>query len=222
MNTRRVLITGASRGLGEAMAHAFAQSGARLLTPTRAELDLCSSSSVADFLQRHGEGVDVLINNAGINTIRELDELNDKEWAEMVQINLTAPMQLLQGCAAGMKARGWGRVLNVSSILALVAREGRISYSSVKAGLDGLTRGAALELAPHGVLVNSIAPGYIETQLTRQNNPPELLAQIEAAIPLRRLGQPSEIAACALWLCGETNTYLTGQTIVVDGGWTLR
>ena len=129
---------------------------------------------------------------------------------------------LLQGVAPGMKARGWGRVVNISSIFGVVTKERRGAYSAVKAGLNGLTRTAAVELAPFGVLVNSVCPGYVATDLTRQNNSPADLEKIAATIPAGRLAEPEEIARFVAWLCGEANTYLTGQTILVDGGFTCR
>ena len=121
-----------------------------------------------------------------------------------------------------MKARGWGRVLNISSIFSLVTKERRLTYSTVKAGLNGMTRSLALELAPYNVLVNSLCPGYVETALTRANNAPEEIAAIARSIPVGRLAQPEEIARVAAFLCSEENTYLTGQTLAVDGGFLLR
>jgi 3-oxoacyl-[acyl-carrier protein] reductase len=140
----------------------------------------------------------------------------------MMQVNLTAPALLAQGLVGGMRARRWGRIVNVSSVFSQVTKEKRAAYSSSKAGLNGLTRTLAVELGPDNILVNSIAPGYVDTELTKRNNPPQDLAAIARTIPLRRLAQTDEIARCAAFLCSEDNTYLTGQTIVVDGGFTCQ
>jgi 3-oxoacyl-[acyl-carrier protein] reductase len=160
----------------------------------------------------------VLVNNAGINPIEALGEISAENWAQTIQVNLTAPFLLIQGLAPGMTARGWGRVVNISSIWAAVSKAKRASYSAAKTGLIGLTRTSAIELAPHGVLVNAVCPGFVETELTRANNPPEALEVIRKTIPLGRLAQPEEIARFVAFLCSEQNTYLTGQSIVIDGG----
>jgi 3-oxoacyl-[acyl-carrier protein] reductase len=139
-------------------------------------------------------------------------------FEEMQRVNLTAAMRLIQCFAPGMARRGWGRVLSMSSILGLRARQRRAAYSITKAGLEALTRSVAVEFGPMGVLANSLAPGFVDTDLTSQNNPPEVIAEIAARIPLGRLAKPAEIAKVAAFLVSDENTYLTGQTIVVDGG----
>jgi NAD(P)-dependent dehydrogenase (short-subunit alcohol dehydrogenase family) len=123
--------------------------------------------------------------------------------------------------APGMRARKWGRIVNISSVLSLVTREGRMAYASTKSGLNGLSRACALELAPDGILVNAICPGYVETEMTHRNNGPAELKAIAATIPMRRLAQPEEIAKMVAFLCSEENTYCTGQALTVDGGFTL-
>jgi 3-oxoacyl-[acyl-carrier protein] reductase len=216
---RVALVTGASRGIGAAIAARLESDGVRVLTPSRAELDLEQRENIARFLASGAASkVDILINNAGINDIRPLEEIDDATWDRMVQVNLRAPLALLQGVASGMKARGWGRVVNIGSLFGQVTREGRGSYSAVKAGLSGLTRTAAVELAPYGVLVNAVCPGYVETALTRKNNTPEALERIRQSIPLGRLAEPRDIADCVAFLASEQNRYLTGQSVLVDGG----
>lgn len=222
MPQRTALVTGAARGIGAAIADALRAQDVRVLDAGRVSLDLSDSASIAAWLGEHGGGVDILVNNAGINVLNAVEAITPADWSEMVQVDLTAPLQLLQGVAPGMKARGWGRVVNISSIFGVVTKERRGAYSVVKAGLNGLTRTAAVELAPFGVLVNSVCPGYVATDLTRQNNSPADIEKIEATIPAGRLAEPAEIARFVAWLCGEANTYLTGQTILVDGGFTCR
>jgi NAD(P)-dependent dehydrogenase (short-subunit alcohol dehydrogenase family) len=218
---RTVLITGGSRGIGAAIAKNSSARGCRVLAPTRAELDLADTASIEAFLARNRDApVDVLINNAGINFLRGLGELEAATWQGMLQTNLTAALRLTQGFAPGMAARGWGRILNLSTIFSVVTKERRAAYSMTKAALNALTRSAAVEYGGGGVLVNALAPGYVDTALTRQNNSPEALQAIAAAIPLRRLASPEELAQVAAFLVSEQNTYLTGQVIVVDGGFT--
>lgn len=222
MQPHRALVTGASRGIGAATAQALREQGVDVLTPTRQELNLDDPASIQTYVQAQGGQIDILVNNAGINVLDALEDIAPDNWQRMVQVNLTAPLLLIQGLTGGMKARNWGRIVNLSSIFGVVTKERRGAYSAVKAGLNGLTRTAAVELAPHGVLVNSICPGYVETELTRANNSPEELQKIAATIPLNRLAAPEEIARMIALLCSDANTYLTGQTLIVDGGFTCR
>jgi 3-oxoacyl-[acyl-carrier protein] reductase len=222
MSTNRtVLLTGGSRGIGAAIAAELAARGHRVVAPTRTELDLGHPASIDAFLSRHRElPVAILVNNAGINFLRGVSELDTETWQAMLQTNLTAALRLIQAYAPGMSARGWGRILNISTIFSLVTRERRAAYSMTKAALNALTRSTAVEFGPGGVLANALAPGYVDTALTRQNNSPETIAAFTAAIPLRRMAQPGELAKTAAFLVSEDNTYITGQTVVVDGGFT--
>jgi 3-oxoacyl-[acyl-carrier protein] reductase len=217
----RALVTGGSRGLGAAIARELERRGMEVLAPPRAQLDLADPASIESFIRAHASArIDVLVNNAGINHIRPLEKLAPAEWQQMLQVNLTAALALTQGFTPGMRAQRWGRIVNVSSIFSLVARSSRAAYAATKAGLNGLTRTCAVELAPDNILVNAICPGYVETEMTRRNNPPEELEKIKATIPLGRLAQPEEIAHVAGFLCSEENSYCTGQMIVADGGFT--
>lgn len=220
---RTALVTGASRGIGAAIATALSESGVDVVAPGRDVLDLEDPASIARYASSPGASeVDILVNCAGVNILADLDAITEPGWARMLQINLTAPRALIQTVAPGMRARRWGRVVNISSIYALVTRERRATYSSTKAGLVGLTRAAAIELAPFGILVNAVCPGFVETALTRQNNSADELAQIAQSIPVGRLAQPEEIASVVAFLCSEENRYITGQAIVADGGFTCR
>jgi 3-oxoacyl-[acyl-carrier protein] reductase len=218
---RRALVTGGSRGIGAAIVQALQDDGVEVVAPLRGEMDLSDTASIQGYLAG-GPAFDILVNNAGINVLNEMGKIESDDWARMIQVNLTAPLELIQGVSPGMRERGWGRIVNVSSIFSLVTREWRGAYSAVKSGLNVLTRTAAVELAPYGVTVNAVCPGYVETDLTRKNNTPEQIAQIAQTIPARRLAQPAEIARLVAFLCGEENTYLTGQTVVADGGFTCR
>lgn len=223
MSARTVLITGGARGIGAAIREELSARGDHVIAPKRAEMDLGDQGSIDLWLASAGQlQVDILINNAGINVLNPITALDPKSWEAMLQTNLTAAMRLIQAFAPGMQARGWGRILNISTIFSLVTKERRAAYSMTKSALNALTRSAAVELGPDGVLVNALAPGYVDTDLTRQNNPPEAIAAITATIPLRRMAQPAELAKTAAFLVSEENTYLTGQTVVADGGFTCQ
>ncbi len=220
---RKALVTGAARGIGRAIAETLRGAGMEVLAPSRADLDLLDPASIDRFIKDHrGAGVSVLVNNAGINPIEALGEISAENWARTIQVNLTAPFRLIQGFAPGMAEGGWGRVVNISSIWAVVSKEKRAAYSSAKSALAGLTRTSAVELATGGILVNAVCPGFVETELTRANNPPEAIEAILRSIPLGRLAQPEEVGRLVAFLCSEQNTYITGQSIVIDGGFVSK
>lgn len=222
MKGRTALVTGASRGIGAAIAERLREEGARILAPTRAEMDLSSDASVDAFLGRLTEHVDILVNNAGINILGGITEVQDRDLLGTLQINLVTPLRLARGIAAGMSERRYGRIVNVSSIWSVVSRSRRVAYTVSKAGLDGLTRALAVELAPYNVLVNSVAPGYVDTELTRKNNTSQEMDAIRRSVPLGRLIDPAEIAEAVAFLCSSRNRCITGQTVVADGGYTCR
>lgn len=220
MKGRVALITGASRGIGKAISEVLHAEGAVLLTPSRSELDLASNSSIDTYLAKIGTRVDILVNNAGVNVLASVQEYSDSDWSSMLQVNLTAQMRLMRGLVPGMKERGYGRIVNISSVWGLVSKPKRFPYSVSKAGVNGMTRAAAVELAPFGILVNAVAPGFVDTELTRKNNSASEISAIEQLIPARRLAMPAEIAAVVSFLASSKNTYITGQTIAADGGYT--
>jgi NAD(P)-dependent dehydrogenase (short-subunit alcohol dehydrogenase family) len=220
-NQRTVFLTGGARGIGAAIREELLMAGYTVISPSREELDLASKDSVEAYLRDHSDiAVDVLINNAGMNVPEKISKISWDTWNKTLQINLGSAVRLIQFLAPGMSSRGYGRILNTSSILGLVTKEGRAAYSMTKAALNAFTRSAALEFGADGVLVNSLAPGYVDTELTRKNNSPEALASIIRSIPLGRMADPKELARVASFLVSDQNTYLTGQTIVVDGGFT--
>jgi 3-oxoacyl-[acyl-carrier protein] reductase len=220
-NQRIVFLTGGARGIGAAIRQELVTAGYTVISPSREELDLASKDSVEAYLRKHADLVaDVLINNAGMNVPEKISKITWDTWGKTLQTNLASAVRLIQFLAPAMSSRGYGRILNTSSILGIVTKEGRAAYSMTKAALNALTRSAALEFGAGGVLVNSLAPGYVDTELTRQNNSPEALTSIIRSIPLGRMADPKELAKIACFLVSDQNTYLTGQTIVVDGGFT--
>lgn len=220
---KTAFITGASRGIGSAIFCELQKRNYQILAPSRSEVDLSSEESLLNYLSsiKHKE-VDVLINNAAINIPQEIVSVSLEDWAHVSQINIRAALLLTQCFAPGMATRGFGRILNISSILGSVAKYGRVAYSMTKAALDALTRSTALEFGNKGVIANSLAPGYVDTDLTRTNNNTNDIVRIEQSIPLQRMARVEELAKAALFLVSGENTYITGQTIVADGGLTCH
>lgn len=222
MKGKTALVTGATRGIGLAIAELFKEQGAIVLSPTRDWLDLSSNESIDTYCRELDQSVDILVNNAGINPLGSGVEFSDADLAAAMQVNLLAPMRLTRALAPGMVARGYGRIVNISSIWGGVSKPRRFVYSTTKAGINGMTRALAVELAPSGVLVNAVAPGYVNTALTRQNNSEEALRAIAGTIPVGRLADPEEIAELVAFLCSVRNSYIAGQTIFADGGFTCQ
>jgi len=238
-----VLITGATRGIGAALADAFEASGATLLltgtdqaqcrdlTAAAASdgrdrrymaVDFNAPASFEEFLKEI-EGLarlDVCVNNAGINRINALADVTEADLDAMFAIDLRAPILVAKAATAVMGRAGYGRVVNVGSVWNTVSKPKRSTYSAMKAGIHGLTIGAAVELAPQGILVNTVSPGFVMTDLTKQNNSDAEIAVMAKQVPLGRLAEPDEIASTILFLASNANTYVTGQNLVVDGGFT--
>src|SRR3972149_3787415 len=229
---KKVFITGASRGIGRAIAQAFRDDGALVIgtrTGRNSETDgVCQEWVAADFSDveqiracaqwvRHTEP-DVLVNNAGINKIAPFVEITPDDFLSIQQVNVFAPFLLCQAAIPAMKRKGWGRIVNVSSIWGKTSREHRASYSASKFALDGMTLALAAEHSADGILANCVAPGIIDTELTRRVLGDEGIRQIVATIPARPPGTGEEVARLVVWLSSPENTYVTGQNFAIDGG----
>jgi len=243
LSGRTALITGASKGLGKAMAVSFASNGADLMICSRHADELASVADeirettgrrveyvTADLSDRahvallvnatrdHFDSIDILVNNAGSNHPQMIDEIEDEAWDEIVQLNLSSCMALSRALVPGMKQRGWGRVIYISSIMAMAAAPARSVYSATKAGLIGMARAQALELGGSGITVNCIAPGPFLTDLPAAKLTEEQRQLIGQRTALKRWGQTKELVGPALLLASDAGSYMTGSVIVVDGG----
>jgi NAD(P)-dependent dehydrogenase (short-subunit alcohol dehydrogenase family) len=246
LTNRNALVTGGSKGLGIAMARGLAQAGADVaicsrhadeLEKARAAIaesgrrveaivaDMTNRADVkrlADEATRRLGKIDILVNNAGTNIPQATDAITDETWDHLIELNLTSVMALTRALVPGMKERKWGRVIHISSMMATISKEKRDTYSATKAALIGMARASALELGPYNVTVNCIAPGPFLTEL-----PASLLSQAERdewsrITALNRWGRPDELVGPLLLLASDAGSYITGQSILVDGGYTIR
>lgn len=222
MNKKTVFITGAGRGIGEAIYKKLKTENFKIIAPSREELDLNDNVSIYQYIETHKNlKIDILINNAGINLPSWIDELSDDNINKHMQINLISPIKLIRTFVPYMKKNKWGRIINISSIFGIVARGKQTMYSATKHAINGVTKALALELGPNNILVNSVCPGFTNTDLVKQN-PPEKNALIAKDIPQGRFAEPKEIAELVSFLISDKNTYINGQCLVIDGGFTCR
>ena len=221
MTEKTALITGSTGGIGKYLVSSLKED-VTVVSPTRKELDLSSNSSINNYISSLDIPIDIIVNCAGIHKAGNCEDLTEYDFQNVLQINLIAPFQIISGLAKGMKERKYGRILNISSIWSVIAKEKRSIYSASKSGLDGLTRTLALELAPFNILVNSIAPGYVDTKMIQLYNSEKELEKIKKIIPLGRFAKPTEIGDLVKFLCSEKNSYITGQVIPIDGGYLIR
>jgi len=216
-----VFITGSTRGIGKAIAEKYSSEGWEVISPDRKEMDLSNIHSINQFFSVFNTPINAVINNAGINPIKHITNLDFNDIIETTNVNYMAPLLILKYMhPLLLEAPDVRRVVNISSIWSYVSKPGRSIYSMSKTALFGLTRTAALEWAKDNILVNSVAPGYTNTELTKINNSPEDIINIQNKIPLGRLAEPSEIAETVFFLGSRNNSYITGQTILADGGFT--
>lgn len=219
---KTVFLTGASRGIGRSIYKTLKKEGYIIIAPTRKELDLRNLESVKRYLNKNKDlKIDIIINNAGINYPQWVEELDDTNIEDTINVNLIAPIQLIRNFVQNMIKNKWGRIINISSIFGLVARGKQVPYVATKHALNGVTKTLALELARHNILVNSVCPGFVATDLVLQN-PKKKIKMLIEEIPLGRLAQPQEIAELVSFLISPRNSYITGSRIVIDGGFICR
>jgi NAD(P)-dependent dehydrogenase (short-subunit alcohol dehydrogenase family) len=248
LDGRRALITGGAKGLGQVIATALAQAGADVAIASRTlsecqsaadeiatstgrkalafSVDVTKSDDIARLASEVESSlgpVDVLVNNAGINVRGAAGELAETDWDAVIAINLKGPFLCASAFGPSMAKRGWGRIINMGSILSVIALPGRAPYASAKAGVLNLTKVLALEWATKGVTVNAICPGPFATDMNKQllDDPVKYKAFVEK-IPMGRWGDLHEIAGAAVFLASDAASYVTGSALFVDGGWTAQ
>jgi NAD(P)-dependent dehydrogenase (short-subunit alcohol dehydrogenase family) len=240
LHNRTALVTGGTHGIGRAIVERFLVEGARVATIAREApddlplevrflpFDLAYASSLPELVAAVESAVgplDILVNNAGIWRETPALKLEPADWHQVIAANLTAPVLLATLVARGMADRGYGRIVNVTSIHGRFAAESALAYAAAKAGLEQATRNLAVDLASHAILVNAVAPGFISTRLSvmdgvheRDTDWFQCIYVENARLPLRRHAEPHEVAPSVAWLASEQNTYITGQVLGVDGG----
>ena len=241
LTNKVAIITGASQGIGKGMAETFSKAGAHVACVSRNKDNLksvadslienggaasfytCDVSSldafqntIKEIVENHGS-VDILVNNAGVCKDKLIMRMTEDDWNKVININLNGAFNGIKAVSQIMIKQRAGRIINISSIVGLIGNPGQANYAASKAGLIGLSKSAAKELAPRGITVNAIAPGYIATDMTNQITD-QVKENLITKIPLGRIGSPSDIAASALFLASDEAGYITGQTLTVDGG----
>lgn len=235
------LVTGASRGIGKAIAEVLGTAGAIVIGTATTEagaqaiserlaaegirgcgmmLNVTNSESVESVVKAITEqfgAVDILVNNAGITKDNLLMRMKEDEWDDVINTNLTSVYRLSKACVRGMTKARWGRIINISSVVGEMGNAGQSNYAATKAGVAGFARALARELGSRNITVNTVAPGFIDTDMTHVL-PEEQKQQLLAQIPLARLGKPEEIAAVVGFLASEAGGYISGETIHVNGG----
>ena len=240
-NGQVVLVTGATRGMGKRFAEDFSALGAELiLTGTKSReiealnrearekglkrtyycVDFRDEGSTAVFLEALGEyeKIDVCVNNAGTNKIEYIDKTDPADFENIMKVNLRAPYLVVREVSRIMKKNRYGRIVNISSIWGVISREKRSMYSTTKFGINGLTVGASNDLAQYNILVNSISPGFIMTELTRKILSEKEMEELALQVPVRRFATPDEVSRVVLFVTSRQNTFMTGQNLIVDGG----
>jgi 3-oxoacyl-[acyl-carrier protein] reductase len=215
-----VLVLGGRGDIGSAIAKRFSDADHEVLVVGRADFDLTSPESIDDWFERPHPPIGILIHSAGLNYPKRFDELNDEEIRECFAANVEGFLQVARWAIPDLAAQQ-GRIVVLSSIFGFLSRVGRLPYAMSKHALVGIVKTLALELADDGVLVNAVSPGYVDTKLTRANNDGATIARLTSAVPMRRLGTPEDVAEVVYFLGSANNRYMTGQDVVVDGGFSI-
>lgn len=237
LSGRTALVTGSTRGIGRGIAQLLSDSGANVAVVGRDKAkaeeaagtlknargfacdvsDAASVTALVEEVEKSFGSVDILVNNAGITRDNLLMRLKDDDWDAVLDANLKAAFVAIRAATRGMMKRRWGRVINIASVVGLIGNKGQANYAASKAGLIGLTKSVAKELASRNILANVVAPGFVETDMTAAMTA-EAREALSKLIPLERLGKPADIAGVVAFLASEHASYITGQVFVVDGG----
>ncbi|MCK4358211.1 MAG: SDR family oxidoreductase [Candidatus Cloacimonetes bacterium] len=242
---KNVLITGGTMGIGAAIVEDFKHAGANLIVTGAEDIEIINKLNDeakrnnnnkikyirVDFTDKLSfnnffmelddyDKIDICINNAGTNKNNPIDEIKLDDYYLLMDVNLHAPFLITRYLSKRMKKANFGRIVNIASIWSVITRSNRAAYSMTKFGIVGLTKTSAVELAPYNVLVNAVSPGFTLTELTKKTLNKEEVKEVSDIIPVKRFAQPSEISKLVLFLASDLNTYITGQNIIIDGGFT--
>lgn len=217
----RALVLGGKGDIGRAVTERFRQVGHEVFAVGRDDFDLTNAKQIADFFESHGSDFDLLIHSGGYNVPKNFEVLTEEEIRISLDSNLFGFLDVVRRCCQRWQTNRYGRIVVLSSLYGFLGRRGRLPYVMSKHALNGAVKTLAIELAAYGVLINSVSPGYIKTRLTYRNNTANDIEKISSSIPMGRMGDPSEIAKVVEFLCSDLNTYINGQDIVVDGGYSI-
>jgi len=217
----RALVLGGKGAIGQAVSDCLTAAGHAVVPVGRQDFDLSDPEQIIKFFQVNKANFDLLVHAGGHNVPKTFDSLTDVEIRYALDANLHGFLDVVRHCIPHWKSNQFGRVVVLSSLYGTLGRSGRLPYVLSKHALNGAVKTLAIELGPSGVLVNSVSPGYIATPLTYRNNSKQDLEKLVAGIPLGRLGAPHEIAKVVEFLCSDLNTYINGQDLVVDGGFSV-
>jgi 3-oxoacyl-[acyl-carrier protein] reductase len=238
LSGRTALVTGSTRGIGRAIAETLAGAGARVAVVGRDEArakeaaaaispdargfacdvgDVASVTRLIETAEKELGGIDILVNNAGLTRDNLMMRMKDEDWDAVIDANLRGAFVAMRAVSRGMMKKRWGRIINIASVVGVVGNKGQANYAASKAGLIGLTKSIAKELASRNILANVVAPGFIETDMTAAMTD-DAKKVLFTQIPLERLGRPNDIASIVTFLASEQASYITGQVFVVDGG----
>lgn len=231
MNKKKVLVTGGTRGIGKSIFELFKKNGYDVyITGTSLpeipnekyyQVDFSNSESFEKFIfEISSKKFDILINNVGTNIIKNQIDVSIVEWSKMIDVNLKSIYFISQSILKNMPSGG--KIINISSIFGVVSKELRSLYSTTKFGINGLTKSLSLEYAHKNILINSISPGFTNTELTSKSLTEEQSSELKKQVPLNRFAEPNEIAELVFFLSSEKNSYITGQNIIIDGGFTIK
>ena len=217
-----ILVTGSTRGIGKQIADDFESLGGNVMRVGTDDVNFLNFDSTNSFINSLSnlDTIDICVNNAGINRIDYLEDISIEDYDEILRVNLYAPFLVSQAVSKVMKKNKYGRIINVSSIWGTKTKEQRTSYTTSKAGLIGMTKTMSVELAKYNILVNSVSPGFTSTELTKSILSEGDIKQLSEQVPLGRFASVDEISKVVLFLCSDLNTYINGQDIKIDGGFT--
>ena len=217
-----ILVTGSTRGIGKQIADDFESLGGNVTRFGTDDVDFLNFDSTNSFINSLSnlDTIYICVNNAGINRINYLEDISIEDYDEILRVNLYAPFLVSQAVSKVMKKNKYGRIINVSSIWGTKTKEQRTSYTTSKAGLIGMTKTMSVELAKYNILVNSVSPGFTSTELTKSILSEGDIKQLSEQVPLGRFASVDEISKVVLFLCSDLNTYINGQDIKIDGGFT--